>query len=54
MKTIIIYYSLEGNTESVAKKIAKELDADLLHLEPVKAYPSEGGRKYFWGGKAVI
>ena len=54
MKTIIVYYSLEGNTEDTAKRIAAELGADLLRLEPEKAYPSSGFKKFFWGGKSAV
>ncbi|MGB4661213.1 MAG: flavodoxin [Mobilitalea sp.] len=53
MKSVIIYYSLEGNTDFIAKKIAKITGADLVRLEPVKEYPSTGFKKYFWGGKSV-
>ena len=36
MKTLIVYYSHEGNTDFVAKKIAEKTGADLLKLVPVK------------------
>ena len=54
MKTLIVYYSLEGNTEYVARAVASTLGADLLRLEPVKAYPASGFRKFFWGGKSAV
>ena len=54
MKTIIVYYSLEGNTEYVAQTIANQLDADLLRIEPAKSYPTGGFRKFFWGGKSAV
>jgi len=54
MKTIIVYYSLEGNTEYAAGKIASELGADILRIDPVKTYPSSGFRKFFWGGKSAV
>ena len=54
MKTIIVYYSLEGNTDFAAKKIAEKLNADLLRLAPVKAYPDSGFRKFLWGGKSAV
>ena len=46
MKTIVVYYSLEGNTKLAAEAVAKELGADILPLIPVKAYhvlPAESG-----------
>ena len=54
MRTLIVYYSLEGNTEWAARRIAAELGADTLRLEPVKAYPSSGFKKFFWGGKSAV
>ena len=54
MKTLIVYYSLEGNTEYAARAVASTLGADLLRLEPVKAYPASGFRKFFWGGKSAV
>ncbi len=54
MKTLIVYYSLEGNTAFAAEKLAAALGADTLRLEPVKAYPTGGFRKFFWGGKSAV
>ena len=54
MKTWIVYYSLEGNTEFAAQQIAKELNAELLELKPVKAYPTGKVSKYIWGGKSAV
>ena len=54
MNTLIVYYSLEGNTEDTAKKIAAHMGADLLCLEPVKAYPTGKVSKFGWGGKSVV
>ena len=54
MKTVVIFYSLEGNTKYLSEIIAKELRADLIELKTKKAYPSEGFKKYFWGGKSVV
>ena len=54
MNTLIVYYSLEGNTAYAAGKIAEALGADTLRLVPVKAYPTGGFRKFFWGGKSAV
>ena len=54
MKTIIVYYSLEGNTAYTAEKISSALGADLLRIEPVKTYPGSGFRKFLWGGKSAV
>ena len=54
MKTIIVYYSLEGNTDYAAGKIAGVIGADLLRINPKKAYPTGGFSKFFWGGKSAL
>ena len=54
MKTIIVYYSMSGNTEFAAGKLAAALGADTLRLEPEKAYPDHGFKKFFWGGKSAV
>jgi flavodoxin len=54
MKTLIVYYSLDGNTALIAKKMATYLQADLLQLYPEKEYPTGKVRKYLWGGKSVL
>lgn len=54
MKTLIVYYSLEGNTKYVAEKIAEQTGADLLCLEPEKVYPTGKVTKYLWGGKGAV
>ena len=54
MNTVIVYYSLGGNTDLAAKHIAAELGADLLRLEPEKAYPDSGLKKFLWGGKSAV
>ena len=54
MKTIVVYYSLEGNTAYCADMIAENLGADTLRLITKKAYPDKGIKKFLWGGKSVI
>ena len=54
MKNIIVYYSMLGNTEYAAKLIADNTGADVLRIEPEKAYPDKGFRKFFWGGKSAV
>lgn len=54
MKTVIVYFSMAGNTDWTAKKLAEGLDADLIELRPVKAYPDKGIRKFLWGGKSAV
>ena len=54
MKVAVVYYSMSSNTSYVAEKIALELKADLISLEPEKQYPNKGFKKYFWGGKSAL
>lgn len=37
-KTLVVYYSATGNTETAANYIAEAADADLFELEPVEPY----------------
>ena len=54
MKKAIVYYSMSGNTEYVAKYISKKVGADLIKLVPKKEYPDKGLRKFLWGGKSAV
>ncbi len=54
MKTLIVYYSLEGNTDYAAKRIAGSIGADTLRLVPKKAYKDKGFSKFLWGGKSAV
>ncbi|ANE41161.1 flavodoxin [Fervidobacterium ngatamarikiense] len=54
MKSIVIFYSLDGHTKFVAELLAQELKADLVELELVKPFPTKGFKKYFWCGKSSV
>lgn len=54
MKSIIVYYSLEGNTEYAAGKIAELTGADTLRISPEKSIPTKGFLKFIWGGKSAV
>ena len=51
METAIVYYSMHGNSELVANKIAFITGADTIRVEPNKAYPDKGARKFHMGRK---
>ena len=53
MKRLVVYYSLTGNTEEAAEKIAKETGADLLKLETVKDMPKSFFARILVGGGQV-
>ena len=54
MKSLVIFYSFEGNTKLMAENIAQTAEADVLELKPKKEIQSKGFMKYFWGGKAAM
>ncbi len=54
MRKIIVYYSMLGNTEYAANKIAEVTGADVLRIAPDKAYPDKGAKKFLWGGKSAV
>lgn len=54
MKTAIVYYSMSGNVKSVAEKLSVTLNADMIEIKPVKAFPDKGFGKFFWGGKSAV
>ena len=54
MKTVVVYYSMGGNTEYAAGRIAEAMGADMLRIVPEKAYPDSGFKKFLWGGKSAV
>lgn len=54
MREIIVYYSMSGNTDYTAGKIAEIRGADLLRIYPVRAYPDKGFIKFLWGGRSAV
>ena len=54
MKTLIVYYSLQGNTDYAAKRIAENIGADTLRLYSKKAYKDKGFSKFLSGGRSAI
>lgn len=54
MNTLVVFYSLEGNTKYIANALAGQLHAEILELSTAKKYPTKGVQKYLWGGKSVF
>lgn len=58
MKTAIVYYSMSDNTKYAAEKIYDTLKAtdkiDIIRINPQKAYPDKGAKKFLWGGKSAV
>ena len=45
MKTVVVYYSLNGNTAWAAERIAGLLGAEILALAPEHPYPARGAAR---------
>lgn len=54
MKRLVVYYTLSGNTEIAASKIAERLGADILRLETVKPMPKSFAAQMLVGGGQVM
>ena len=54
MKRLVVYYSLSGNTEEAAKKIADRLGADLLRIDTEKPMPKNFVAQILVGGGQVM
>ena len=52
-KTALIYYSLNGHTEFIAKKMGKQLDCTTIQLKLQKEFSQTNKfLQYFWAGKS--
>ena len=45
---------MSGNVKFTAEKLSLLLDADLIEIKPVKAFPDSGFKKFLWGGKSAV
>ncbi len=53
-KILIVYYSLTGNTHSIANKLKINLHADLERIKPIKELNPNNPTKFIWGGVQVL
>jgi 8-oxo-dGTP pyrophosphatase MutT (NUDIX family)/flavodoxin len=53
MRSIIVYYSLEGNSKMVAESLSNLLGSELLQLEPKDPYPTGRVSKFLSGKDAL-
>lgn len=53
MKSLIVYYSYEGNSEEIAKAIKEVTDADVLCIAPKKENKTKSLYRFIWGGMQV-
>jgi flavodoxin len=54
VKTLVVYYSFEGDSKFIGDAIAKELGADVLELALVKEPKSKDYMKKYIGEKQVL
>ncbi len=54
MKALVLYYSFSGNTRLIAEAVAKELNADLEELKPVKPLNASGAWYVMWGLRQLV
>ena len=54
MKSIVLYYSFEGNTKLIANTVTDTIGADILRLQLAKELKTKSFIKYLWGGKEVF
>lgn len=53
MKILLVYYSLDGNTDFVAQTIARQTGADIIRVHQTKE-PPEGFGRYLVGGREAL
>jgi flavodoxin len=54
MKTLIVYYSYEGNCALVAETLKELLDADIFEIKTEDEKKRGGLAKFAWGGRQVF
>lgn len=53
MKTLVVYYSYEGNTKELVEYIQTIKDVDVLELKVVDEKPTTSMFRFVWGGMQV-
>ena len=53
MKSLIVYYSYEGNCDEISEAICEVTDADVLKLVPKKERKTKSLFRFVWGGMQV-
>jgi flavodoxin len=54
MKTLIVYYSLDGKTKLIGDTIADYIGADVFELDTIEKLPMSVPEKYIVAGKQVF
>lgn len=53
MKSLIVYYSYEGNCEAISEAIKEVTNANVLCIEPKKEKKTKSLFRFVWGGMQV-
>lgn len=53
MKSLIVYYSYEGNCEVISNAIKEKLNADVICIEPQNEKKTKSLLRFVWGGIQV-
>lgn len=53
-KSLILYYTLDGNTEKIATYLSTKIEADIERIKPIKDIKTKGFLKYLVAGFEVI
>ena len=54
MKSLVIYYSFEGNTKFISEHIANTINAVIAELKPIKDINASGMMKIAWGMRQLV
>lgn len=54
MKTLVIYYSHDGNTRFISETIAGAINADIAELKPQKTIKASGMMMVAWGVRQLV
>ncbi|WP_244834039.1 flavodoxin [Clostridium sp. BJN0001] len=54
MKSIVVYYSVSGQTKLVSEMISKKLECDILEITTKKEIPSDPLFRYLKGIKSIL
>ena len=53
-RPLVVYYSLDGNTQFIGESIAEAVSADALQLKTKRGLPSIPGIRHFLGGMQAV
>lgn len=54
MKTLVVYYSHDGNTKFISQTMADAIEADVAELKPQKTINASGVMMFAWGVRQLV